>query len=102
MRASTLLRETRRGAGLTQEQLAARAGLSKTAISMYETGTREPGADTFLRLIHAASAKVTIEAFTPEQLRRGRIFADLLNYAEGFPHRWPGDEVEFPSELWRK
>ena len=41
-----MLSEARRSAGLSQAELAERTGLARTAVSMYETGAREPGADT--------------------------------------------------------
>jgi transcriptional regulator with XRE-family HTH domain len=100
-RSGPTLRKARESAGLTQGELGERAGLSKSAISMYETGAREPGADTFLRLLNAVGCRVTVTAFSDEQLRRGRVFSDLLLYAGELPHRWPGDTNRFPGEVWR-
>jgi len=100
-RSGPILRKARQTAGLTQAELGERAGLPKSAISMYETGAREPGADTFLRLLQAIGCHVTVKAFTDQQLRRGRVFSDLLLYAEELPHRWPGDTNRFPAEVWR-
>ena len=37
-----VLKQLRNKAGMNQEQLAKRLGLSKSAISMYESGSREP------------------------------------------------------------
>ena len=49
-----LLKEYRRAAGLSQEQLAARAGLSTDAISALERGTRQaPYRDTVQLLARA-------------------------------------------------
>ena len=42
--------DLRKRAGLTQAELALRAGVVPTVLSAYERGRREPGADTFLRL----------------------------------------------------
>lgn len=53
MSAATLVRNSRKSAGLTQEQLARRAGTSQPAIARYEQGTTEPRADTLLRLLAA-------------------------------------------------
>lgn len=39
---SETLAALRRGAGLTQAELAERLGISKSAVSMYERGNREP------------------------------------------------------------
>ena len=38
----SLIRSTRRAAGLTQDQLALRIHSERSAVSMYETGEREP------------------------------------------------------------
>lgn len=43
---SSILKELRIAFGLTQEQLAERAGLAKSTISMYENGNREPDLET--------------------------------------------------------
>jgi transcriptional regulator with XRE-family HTH domain len=40
--AAALLREARRRAGLSQTELAVRAGVAQSVISAYETGRREP------------------------------------------------------------
>lgn len=49
------LRERR---GLSQEELAKRAGLQATAISHFETGTRKPSFDNLRRLADALEATV--------------------------------------------
>jgi ectoine hydroxylase-related dioxygenase (phytanoyl-CoA dioxygenase family) len=53
-----VLHEARQLAGLTQAELADRAGVARSAVSMYESGAREPGADVFLRLLSAAGVAV--------------------------------------------
>lgn len=47
------LREARRQAGLTQAEVAARAGLEPAAVSHYETGEREPSLANLELLIGA-------------------------------------------------
>lgn len=47
------LLDARRSLGITQQQAGELAGLSKTAICQYETGTRVPRADAMLRLAAA-------------------------------------------------
>lgn len=49
------LSRLRREAGLTQEQLAARASLHRTEISLLERGQRRPLIDTLTRLAGALS-----------------------------------------------
>ena len=54
MNFARVLRDSRQLAGLTQSQLSTRSGINQSVISAYERGRREPGAETFLRLIEAA------------------------------------------------
>ena len=42
---SIRIKELRTEAGLTQQELADRVGISKQAVSMYETGNRRPSFD---------------------------------------------------------
>jgi transcriptional regulator with XRE-family HTH domain len=46
-----LVREARRRAGLSQRQLAERAGTTQSAIARLETGRSTPSFDTVLRLV---------------------------------------------------
>jgi len=48
-----LLREARHRAGLTQTELAARAGVTQSVISAYESGHRQPALSTLASLIGA-------------------------------------------------
>jgi transcriptional regulator with XRE-family HTH domain len=95
-----MLLQARHRAGLTQAQLAARAGVARSAVAMYERGSREPGAEVFLALLAAAGNRLQLRSFSEEDLRRGRQLADLLELADALPHRWPGDRVGFPAALW--
>lgn len=61
-----LLREARRAAGLTQNDVARRAGVTQSVVSAYESGRREPALPTLRRLIEAASHRlVTTVEFVP-------------------------------------
>lgn len=51
---SALLWRARQRAGVSQRELARRAGLDPSAVSRYENGQRQPGAEVFLRLLRAA------------------------------------------------
>jgi predicted nucleotidyltransferase/DNA-binding XRE family transcriptional regulator len=57
--AGALLREARRGASLSQVELAARAGVTQSVISAYESGRREPSLPTLAALIEAAGYELT-------------------------------------------
>ena len=54
MTGADLLARIRRGAGLSQDELARRAGTSRTAVSAYEHGRKSPALDTVDRLVSAA------------------------------------------------
>jgi transcriptional regulator with XRE-family HTH domain len=64
MTAGQLLREWRRGLGLTQEQVAQRmGGWSQAAISAYENGESWPDVDRALRIVSVTEGAVPIEAW---------------------------------------
>jgi transcriptional regulator with XRE-family HTH domain len=50
------LRELRLKAGITQEEVAARAGVSREYVSMLEAGKNTPTIDVFIRLCQAVEA----------------------------------------------
>jgi DNA-binding XRE family transcriptional regulator len=52
------LRDTRRGAELSQDELADRANVDRAAISTYEHGRREPNLRTIVKLAHALGVPV--------------------------------------------
>jgi transcriptional regulator with XRE-family HTH domain len=64
------LRELRERAGLTQEQLADRAGVKRDAVARWESGRREPGWSSVLALADALG--VTPDAFTQEPASRSQ------------------------------
>lgn len=61
MDAAELLRAARRHSGLSQSEVARRAGVHHTMISAYERGRRTPGMATFERLLLAAGGELTVE-----------------------------------------
>lgn len=50
-----MLKDLRKKANLTQEELAQRVGVRKSAICMYEKGTRVPSVGTLRKLARALS-----------------------------------------------
>lgn len=70
-----LLERVRHQAGLSQEELAARAGTSRTTISAYEHGRKSPTLATASRLLATAGFELTAEptvTFTEVPVRHGR------------------------------
>jgi transcriptional regulator with XRE-family HTH domain len=55
-----LLSRVRRLAGLSQEELARRAGTSRTAVSAYEHGRKSPSLDTVDRLVAGAGYELDV------------------------------------------
>lgn len=57
----SLLREARRKAGLTQRQLAARAGTSQAAVARYERARAMPDIETLHRLLEACGFELRLQ-----------------------------------------
>ncbi|MDP3713447.1 MAG: helix-turn-helix domain-containing protein [Mycobacteriales bacterium] len=55
-----LLREARRRAGLSQSELAARAGVTQSVVSEYEADKRQPAVPTLARLVAATGHELTL------------------------------------------
>jgi predicted nucleotidyltransferase/DNA-binding XRE family transcriptional regulator len=60
MTASALIRDARRAAGLSQAELARRAGTSQPAIARYESGDTSPSVVTLDRLLRAAGRRLVL------------------------------------------
>ena len=56
---ATLIKEARTAAGLTQAELARRAGTSQPAVAAYESGNKIPTVITLERLLRVAGATLT-------------------------------------------
>ncbi len=56
--ASGLIKQARLSAGLTQAELARRAGTSQPAVAVYESGRKIPTVETLGRLLRAAGAEL--------------------------------------------
>ena len=69
--AGALLRQARNRAGLSQVDLAARAGVTQSVISAYESGQRQPSIPALTRLVGAAGFELTLSLRRPPgRLRR--------------------------------
>ena len=69
--AGSLLQRARVGAGLSQVELAFRAGVVQSVISAYEAGRRQPSLPTLARLIDAAGCDLVVDIqYQPPQLGR--------------------------------
>ncbi len=69
--AGVLLRRARKRAGLSQAELAARAGLTQSVISAYESGHRQPAIPALAALVDAAGYELVMGLRPqPQRLRR--------------------------------
>jgi uncharacterized protein len=59
--AGDLLRRARKAAGLSQQELAARAGVTQSVISAYESGHRQPAVPTLAALVDAAGYELVMD-----------------------------------------
>lgn len=75
MQPGELLEQARVDAGLTQEELASRAGTSRPTLSAYERGRKSPTVATFARLLSAAGRDLAAQphvSFTEQTASRGK------------------------------
>jgi transcriptional regulator with XRE-family HTH domain len=72
----------RRQAGLTQANLAQRAGTSQAAISAYESGRRSPSVDTLCRILAAAGVELRMRLAPPDTHTAALAAAEALLPAE--------------------
>lgn len=59
--AGNLMKLARRDAGLSQRELARRAGTSQATLSAYEAGRKSPSLDTLARIVRAAGSDLRIQ-----------------------------------------
>ncbi len=84
-----LIEKIRRESGLSQAELARRAGLPRSVVNAYERGTRQPGVDSLARIAAVAGMELQVQrpADWDEQVRTGRILEQVLDLAEALPSR---------------
>jgi transcriptional regulator with XRE-family HTH domain len=100
--APALLCQARQKAGLTQAELARRARVSRSVLSVYESGRREPGSEALARILAAAGFRLGLHPAVREldDERAGRILEQVLDLAEALPGRRRG-ALRYPPFLRR-
>jgi transcriptional regulator with XRE-family HTH domain len=95
--AASLVEEIQRRSGLSQAELARRAGLSRSVVNVYLRGNREPGADVLARLAAAGGLELGLTPRKPavDVERAGKILVQVLELAEALPFR-PRPELGYP------
>lgn len=109
MEAGALIRAARVRRGLTQAELATRAGTSQPVISAYEHGRRDPSTGTLRRLLAAAGERLDLRlgaetpsippARTPEE--HAARLVDVLLLADAIPTQ-PRPAVRHPRIVSRR
>src|SRR3954468_22675944 len=61
VRSARIIREARLRAGLTQAELAERAGRDRTVVARWEQGLVAPSVDTLVELVHACGFDLPLE-----------------------------------------
>jgi transcriptional regulator with XRE-family HTH domain len=93
----TLARDILAGSGLSQAELARRAGLPRSVVNAYVRGKRAPGADALARLAAAGGFDLTLSPRKPpvDVERASKILVQVLELAEALPYR-PKPELGYP------
>jgi transcriptional regulator with XRE-family HTH domain len=71
------LTELRKTAGLSQEELAFRASIHRTQVSLMESGNRLPRFETLVKLVGALDV-------SPEALMKGIVWEPIVSRPGGF------------------
>jgi transcriptional regulator with XRE-family HTH domain len=82
MEIATMLRDARQAVGITQLELAQRAGTAQPAVAAYESGSRTPNLTTLQRLLGACEHDVELHAL-PRVRRGAASLAELAETIEG-------------------
>ena len=84
--------------GLSQAELARRAGMPRSVVNAYVKGTREPGIDSLTRLAAAGGFELRLEPRRPpvDAERASEILIQVLELAEALPYR-PRPTLDYPD-----
>jgi transcriptional regulator with XRE-family HTH domain len=77
MQSREVIREARLLAGLSQQQLADRAGVPRPSIVRWERGTVEPGFDMTRRVLRACGFDVSLVRYEPDETAEARLGSKL-------------------------
>jgi transcriptional regulator with XRE-family HTH domain len=91
-----MLREVRRRAGLSQNELARRSGVASTLISAYENGRRVPSGDALIRLIEACGGSFDVTTTVDRGRTAAKALEQVAAIAMALPRREAG-RLEFPT-----
>jgi transcriptional regulator with XRE-family HTH domain len=94
---SAVVGEIQLRSGLSQAELARRAGIPRSVMNVYLHGKREPGADALVRIAAAGGFQLELAERRPpvDEDDAGKILVQVLELAEALPFR-PRAEIETP------
>lgn len=91
-----LLRTARIRAGVTQAELARRAGMPRSVVNAYERGTREPRVGALQALLRALGLTLGLEPVSRvDERRSARELYAALQLADSLPRR-PRRTLRYP------
>jgi uncharacterized protein len=95
--ASQLIADIRRTSGLSQAELARRAGMQSSVLSAYARGRRQPSVESMARIAEAAGVELRLapRADRAAKEHAGKVLAQVLDLAEHLPYR-PRPELSYP------
>jgi transcriptional regulator with XRE-family HTH domain len=95
--AATLIAEIVGRSGLTQAELARRAGLDRSVLSAYAHGRRQPSVAALGRIADGAGLKLEMAPSIdgPATEHAGRVLSQVLDLAGSLPYR-PRPRLEYP------
>jgi transcriptional regulator with XRE-family HTH domain len=106
---AAIIQAVRKRQGLTQAELARRAGTSQPVVSAYEHGRRDPTMATLRKLVEAGGERLHLEAVLsrpdlpppadPDE--HGRRLLDVLSLADAIPHRTRSPHLDAPRLVSR-
>jgi uncharacterized protein len=104
MEPGTIIRAVRLRQGLTQAELALRAGTSQPVVSAYEHGRRDPTYATLRRLVEAGGEQLVLSAARPtsdlqpaaDMDEHARRLRDVLTLVDAIPVRRSSPTLNAP------
>jgi transcriptional regulator with XRE-family HTH domain len=95
--AGELISQMRWTSGLSQAELARRAGIQSSVLSAYEHGRRQPSVAALVRIAGAAGLELQISPLADADAlaRSGEILIQVLELADRLPSR-PRGELKYP------
>lgn len=92
-----MIREIRRESGLSQAELARRAGIPSSVLSAYTHVRRQPSVAALARIAAAAGVELRLApAGDRAQIEHaGKVLSQVLDLAEQLPYR-PRPELAYP------